>query len=121
MIHLHADECETFMYVVSICAYDPNILTYACIYEYICAPSYRHLLRLVLQVAGGLDGAGSGSQPVGQHGGQSADAHQRGGRQSAEELSQLGYLRYPQAAHYLLGLHLLHQGGTQLCGTQEIL
>lgn len=27
---------------------------------WICAPSYRHLLRLVLQAAGRLDGAGSG-------------------------------------------------------------
>lgn len=78
-----------------------------------CA-SYRHLLGLVLQAAGWLDGAGSGGEPVGQHSGQSADAHQRGRWEGAKEMAQLVHLGYPQAAHHLLDLHLLHQRGTQL-------
>lgn len=84
-----------------------------------CVASYRHLLGLVLQAAWWLDGAGSGGQPVGQHGGQSADANQRGRRQGAKEMAQLVHLGYPQAAHHLRGLHLFHQRGTQLWNMQD--
>jgi len=80
------------------------------------AASYRHLLGLVQQTAGRRDGPRPRGQPVRQHGGQRADAHQRGGRQGPEELTQVLHLRDPQARHHLLGLHLLHQGGTQLWG-----
>lgn len=70
--------------------------------------SYRNLFGLMQQVAGRLDGTGSGGQPVRQHSGQGADAHQSGGGQGAEELADVVNLWYPQAAHHLLGLHLLH-------------
>lgn len=74
--------------------------------------AYRHFLRLVLQVAGRLDGPGPGGEPISQDSRQSADAQQRGGRQRVKEVAKLIHLRDPQAAHHLLGLYLLHQVGT---------
>lgn len=74
--------------------------------------AYRHFLRLVLQVAGRLDGLGSGGEPINQDSRQGTNAHQRGGWQRVEEVAKLIHLRYPQAAHHLLGLYLLHQVGT---------
>lgn len=70
--------------------------------------AYRHFLGLVLKVAGWLDGLGSGGEPISQDGGQSTDAQQRGGGQGVKEVAKLVHLRYPQAAHHLLGLYLLH-------------
>lgn len=73
--------------------------------------AYRHFLGLVLQVAGRLDALGSGGEPISQDGRQRADAQQRGCRQRVKEVAKLIHLRYPQAAHHLLGLYLLHQVG----------
>lgn len=88
------------------------VCVFTCLQVLVCAPPYRHLLRLVQQATGWLDGARSGGKPVCQHSGESTDAEQRGGRQGVKEMTKLVHLWYPQAAHHLLGLYLLHQVGT---------
>lgn len=84
-----------------------------------CPWPHLDFLRLHAQVAGRLHGPGPAGEPVGDDGREGTDAHQRRGRQVAEELAEVIELGEPQAPQDFLSLHLLHERNGELCKSQK--